>query len=91
MGRQPKLAKKPVGQLDGLFPEVARRLRNEIFARHGRTFKDGQLQSYFASQEWYHADPMFDLKMLTPIERANVQTIQRYEGEPKAGSGFTPG
>src|SRR5439155_20961371 len=30
--------------LDGLFPEVARRLRNEIFARRGRTFKDPRLQ-----------------------------------------------
>ncbi|HEY7393913.1 MAG TPA: YARHG domain-containing protein, partial [Gemmatimonadaceae bacterium] len=56
------------GELDGLFPEVARRLRNEIFARHGRTFKDAQLQSYFASQEWYHPDLKFDLKMLTPLE-----------------------
>jgi hypothetical protein len=80
-----------MGELDGLFPEVARRLRNEIFARHGRTFKDTQLQSYFASQEWYHADPAFDLKMLTPIERANVQTIQQYEARARAGQRFTPG
>ena len=78
-------------ELDGLFPEVARRLRNEIFARHGRTFKDAQLQSYFASQEWYHADPKFDLKMLTPIERANVLTIQQYEARARSGQRFTPG
>jgi hypothetical protein len=74
-----------------LFPEVARRLRNEIFARHGRTFKDPLLQSYFASQEWYRANPKFDLKMLTPIERANVLTIQRYEARAKEGQRFTPG
>jgi hypothetical protein len=79
------------GQLDGLFAEVARRLRNEIFARHGRTFKDSQLQSYFASQDWYHPNPRFDLKMLTPIERANVQTIQRYEARAREGQRFTPG
>jgi len=78
-------------QLDGLFPEVARRLRNEIFARHGRTFKDPLLQSYFASQEWYHPDSKFDLKMLTPIERANIQTLQRYEARARDGQRFTPG
>src|SRR5215467_3526085 len=78
-------------QLDGLFPEVARRLRNEIFARHGRTFKDPLLQSYFASQEWYHPNASFDLKMLTPIERANVLTIQQYEARAKEGQRFTPG
>jgi hypothetical protein len=78
-------------ELDGLFPEVARRLRNEIFARHGRAFKDPLLQSYFASQEWYHANPKFDLTMLTPIERANALTIQRYEARAKEGQRFTPG
>lgn len=78
-------------QLEGLFPEVARRLRNEIFARHGRTFKDPLLQSYFASQTWYRPDARFDLKMLTPIERANVQTLQRYEARAREGQRFTPG
>jgi YARHG domain len=78
-------------QLEGLFPEVARRLRNEIFARHGRTFRDSQLQSYFASQEWYHPNLKFDLKTLTPIERANVLTIQRYEAKARDGQRFTPG
>lgn len=77
--------------LDGLFPEVARRLRNEIFARHGRTFKDPNLQSYFASQEWYHANPGFDLAMLTPIERVNVRVIQHYEARARLGQRFTEG
>jgi hypothetical protein len=78
-------------QLDGLFPEVARRLRNEIFARHGRTFSDPLLQSYFASQQWYQPNPRFDLGMLTPIERANVETIQRYEARARLGQRFTEG
>jgi hypothetical protein len=79
-------------ELQGLFPEVARRLRNEIFARHGRRFKDPHLQSYFASQEWYHPDPKFDLRSLTPIERKNVETIQGYEAMAKRGQRrFTEG
>lgn len=78
-------------ELEGLFPEVARRLRNEIFARHGRAFKDPMLQSYFASQEWYHANPKFDLKSLTPIEKKNVTTIQTYEARARLGQRFTEG
>jgi len=75
--------------VDGLFPEIARRLRNEIFARHGRTFKDPHLQSYFASQDWYHADPKFSLQSLTPIERKNVDFILAYEARAKEGMRFT--
>jgi hypothetical protein len=78
-------------ELEGLFPEAARRLRNEIFARHGRVFKDPLLQSYFASQDWYHANPKFDLTSLTPIERKNVATIQSYEARAKKGQRFTEG
>jgi hypothetical protein len=77
--------------LNGLFPEIARRLRNEIFARHGRTFKDPHIQSYFASQEWYHPDPKFDLGSLTPIERKNVNTILAFEARAKEGMRFTEG
>jgi len=78
-------------ELEGLFPEDARRLRNEIFARHGRKFKDPILQSYFASQDWYHADPKFDLKSLTATEKKNVATIQAYEVRAKDGQRFTSG
>ena len=42
-------------------------------------FKDPHLQSYFASQSWYHADPKFSLRSLTPIERKNVDFILAYE------------
>jgi hypothetical protein len=77
--------------LNGLFPEVARRLWNEIFARDGRIFKDPTLQSYFASQEWYRPDPRFDPQSLTPIERRNVNTILDYEARARKGQRFTEG
>jgi hypothetical protein len=80
-----------VFELDGLFPEVARRLRNEIFARHGRVFKDPSLQSYFASQTWYRPNPKFDLTSLNAIERKNVAIIQSYEERAKLGQRFTEG
>ncbi len=91
--RHEELSTKDMSERDlaGLFPEIARRLRNEIFARHGRTFKDPHLQSYFASQEWYHPDPRFDPQMLSAIEKANVKTIQNYEVRAKQGIRFTEG
>jgi len=91
--RHEELSTKDMSERDlaGLFPEIARRLRNEIFARHGRTFKDPHLQSYFASQEWYHPDPHFDPQMLSAIEKANVKTIQNYEVRAKQGIRFTEG
>jgi YARHG domain len=91
--RHDELSTKDMSERDvaGLFPEVARRLRNEIFARHGRTFKDPTLQSYFASQEWYHPNPRFDPQSLTAIEKANVKTILAYEARAKQGIRFTEG
>jgi hypothetical protein len=91
--RHEELSTKDMSERDlaGLFPEIARRLRNEIFARHGRVFKDPHLQSYFASQEWYRPNPRFNETMLTSIEKANVKTIQNYEERAKQGIRFTEG
>jgi len=67
--------------LEGLFTEDLRRLRNEIYARRGRTFKDQELRDYFGSFDWYHPTTTFDEKSLTPIERANAELIRRMESE----------
>lgn len=65
--------------LEGLFTEDLRRLRNEVYARHGRTFKDADLRGYFTSFPWYKPDPAFTEVSLSAIERANVDTIRRLE------------
>ena len=65
--------------LDGLFTEDLRRLRNEVYARHGRTFKDADLRGYFTSFPWYKPDPSYTEVSLSAIERANVDTIRRLE------------
>ena len=67
--------------LEGLFAEDARTLRNEIFARHGKVFKDRKLQQYFTSFDWYKPDAKFDEKTLTATEKKNVATILEYEKE----------
>ena len=55
------------GMLDGLFTEDLRRLRNEVYARHGRTFKDADLREYFTSFPWYKPDPAFNEASLSPM------------------------
>jgi hypothetical protein len=65
--------------LDGMFIEDLRVLRNELFARRGRVFKDPELQKYFASQEWYTPDPEFKDDMLGPLEIKNLAVIKQAE------------
>jgi YARHG domain-containing protein len=65
--------------LDGLFLEDASQMRQEIYARHGKTFKEPWLQKYFSSFDWYKADPNFTDAVLTEVEKKNIATIAAYE------------
>lgn len=65
--------------LSGLFTEDLRILRNEIFARHGRVFKDAELQKYFAAQAWYQPNPEFKDDQLTETEVKNLGAIRLAE------------
>ncbi len=78
-----ELSTKPVSIriLEGLFIEDARKLRNEIYARHGKVFKDKTMQNYFASFDWYKPDPKFNEKSLNKAERKNYAAILAYERE----------
>ena len=65
--------------LYGLFVEDLRVLRNEIYARHGRIFKDKELQKYFDSQTWYKQNPEFKDEMLSEFEYKNLSLIKSAE------------
>lgn len=69
-------------QLQGLSSTEARIARNEILARHGRKFKDQELQAHFDGCSWYtgtvEADD-FDYMVLSPLEQQNVEVIKEYE------------
>jgi hypothetical protein len=57
-------------------------MRNEIYARHGRRFARADLQAYFDSQPWYrplYAPDEFPTSLLTPIQKRNVDLIQRVQ------------
>ncbi|HEY2164218.1 MAG TPA: YARHG domain-containing protein [Gemmatimonadaceae bacterium] len=68
-----------VADVQGLIPEDARRLRNEIYARHWRRFQDPKLQRYFASFAWYKPSDAFRESQLNAAERANAALISQYE------------
>ena len=76
-----ELSSKPVtpALLDGLFLEDASQMRQEIYARHGKVFKETWLQKYFSSFDWYKADPNYSDASLTDIEKKNIATIVAYE------------
>jgi len=65
--------------LQGLFLEDARKMHDEIYARHGKVFKDPWTQKYFASFDWYKANPTYTDASLSPVEKGNVAVIAAYE------------
>ena len=65
--------------LQGLFIEDASQMRQEIYARHGKVFKEPWLQKYFSSFDWYKPDPNFTEATLTEVEKKNIATIAAYE------------
>lgn len=76
-----ELSTKPITQalLEGLFIEDASQMRHEIYARHGKVFKEPWLQKYFSSFDWYKADENFTEASLTEVEKKNIATIAAYE------------
>lgn len=58
-------------------------MRNEIFAVHGRVFKDPVLAGFFKSRPWYRPDPAFSDSLLTERERKNAAFISSYQARTK--------
>ncbi|SRR5581483_4718182 len=65
--------------LNGLFVEDVRKMRDEIYARHGKVFKDPWTQKYFASFDWYKANPSYSDAQLSAVEKRNLVVIAGYE------------
>ena len=73
--------------LGAMFAEDLRVLRNEVYARHGRIFKDPELQKFFTAQAWYKPNPDFKDDQLNAIEAKNLAKIR--EAEETATSKFS--
>ncbi len=74
-------------ELSGMNKSQLRIARNEIYARHGRTFSDDLLQGYFNSKSWYrgmYSPSNFDnMKegLLNTYEEHNIAVIQKVEAK----------
>jgi hypothetical protein len=84
-----RIALEPITpeMVEGLFVEDLKVLRNEIYARRGRVFKDAKLQSYFIQQAWYQPNPDFKDEQLSETEAKNLAIIR--EAEQNAISKFS--
>lgn len=65
--------------LTSLTPQELKIARNEIYARHGRTFVHKDLSCYFAKQPWYSVDSDYSDSNLSDLEVKNAATILNYE------------
>lgn len=75
-------------ELSALTPEELRVARNEIYARHSRKFKSGDLVTYFSSKPWYQPSveaDAFDDAILNPSERGNLAVLKEAESAAAAG------
>ncbi len=68
-----------VADLAAKSKEDLRLMRNEIYARHGKTFQSADLQKYFSGKCWYKADPGYSDAMLTPVDREKIRIVQEAE------------
>ena len=76
-----QISKKPITRalLEGLFLEDVKKMREEIYARHGKVFKDPWTQKYFASLDWYKPNPNYSDASLSAVEKSNLVVIAGYE------------
>src|SRR4051794_4845355 len=76
-----ELGRTPITRslLEGLFVEDAAKMRQEIYARHGKGFKEAWFKKYFEPFAWYKANPSYTDAQLTPVEKQNIATITAYE------------
>ncbi len=68
-------------EIDQLSQEDIQQAINEIYARHGRIFKDEPYNSYFRSCEWYvplYEDDEFDDSCFNDYEKTNIQRLASY-------------
>jgi hypothetical protein len=65
--------------VNNAYKEDLRIMRNEIYARHGYSFKLKDMRQHFDFETWYMPFSTDVRKKLTPIELKNATLIKRYE------------
>ena len=54
-------------------------IRNQIFAVHGRGFRDAELRAYFQSLPWYQPHFGYSDQKVSPIQNKNALFISQYQ------------
>lgn len=65
--------------VNNLYKEDLRYMRNAIYARHGYSFKLTEVRAWFDNEDWYMPVSTDVRKKLTPIESANEKLIKQFE------------
>jgi hypothetical protein len=80
-GRFPYTSTKEIKDEDlkGLSKMDLKIMKNEILARHGFDFLDRDMNIYFHGQSWYNPTTKNVDKLLTPLEKQNIQNIEAFE------------
>ena len=80
-GKYPLTSTKKLKESDveNMKPADLRIMRNEIYARHGYSFKVTDMRDYFDKQDWYMPTAVDITTQLTTLEKNNAALIKRYE------------
>lgn len=65
--------------VENIRPADLRIMRNEIYARHGYSFKLEDMRKHFDAEDWYMAVSQDISDRLTDKEKKNAALIKRYE------------
>jgi YARHG domain len=65
--------------VNNLYKDELRLMRNEIYARHGYSFKLKDVREMFDDKDWYMPISTDVRKKLSPIEIKNEQLIKHFE------------
>lgn len=68
--------------LSGKTHKELKRMRKEVYARHGMRFKNADLQSYFERHPWYqprYTPDNFPHSLVTETQLSNIQFMRYYE------------
>lgn len=66
-------------EIQGRSKAELRVMRNEVYARHGRTFQAPDLNAYFTAKPWYSQNPNYDDSLLSEVDKQNVNILQEHE------------
>ena len=81
VGQYPQASTRRLTEKDveNLRNEELRLMRNEIYARHGYSFKLVDMREHFDKLDWYMPVSADVANQLTKVEKENAELIKRYE------------